>query len=46
MGNATYGKMVLVNITQDKTSHLKSGRGRGTQVHSGVVDLTRTRKSW
>ena len=39
-GNATYGKMALVNITQDKTTNLKSGRGRGTQVHSGVVDLT------
>ena len=39
-GNATYGKMAIVNITQNKTTNLKSGRGRGTQVHSGVVDIT------
>ena len=35
-----YGKMALVNITQDKTTNLKNGLGRGTQVHSGTVDLT------
>ena len=39
-GGNTYGKMAIVNITQDKTTNLKSGKGRGTQVHTGVADIT------
>ncbi len=35
-----YGQLYLINKTTNKTKLIKSGSGRGTQIHKGSVDIS------
>ena len=40
-GNNTYGELYLINKTTNKTKKLiKKGKGRGTQIHKGSMDIS------
>ena len=39
-GNNTYGEVYLINKTTNKTKLIKKGKGRGTQIHKGSMDIS------